>query len=73
MFSLSEPPLLPPPPQPPAAMARKTATGEELSACAKVNSYRRGAHRDKDSLRHQNEHVDKVKMAQNAALDRYVR
>jgi hypothetical protein len=31
-----------------------------------------GAHRDKDSLRDRNKHVDKVKRDQDAALDRYV-
>jgi hypothetical protein len=52
-------------------MARK-ATGDELSARAKENGYQRGAHRDKDSLRDQNKHVDKVKKDQNGALDREV-
>jgi hypothetical protein len=54
------------------AMAKKKITGAELTARAKANGYQRGAHRDKDSLRDQNKHVDKVKMDQNAALDRYV-
>jgi hypothetical protein len=53
-------------------MAKKKITGDELSARAKANGYQRGVHRDKDSLRDQNKHVDKVKMDQNAALDRYV-
>jgi hypothetical protein len=52
-------------------MARK-ATGDELSARAKENGYQRGAHRDKDSLRDQNKHVDKAKKDQNGALDREV-
>ena len=47
-------------------------TGAELAACAKANGYQRGAHRDKDSLRDRNKHVDKVKRDQDAALDRYV-
>ena len=32
------------------AMAKQEITGEELSARAKANGYRRGVHRDKDSL-----------------------
>jgi hypothetical protein len=58
--------------RPTTAMARKKVTGDELSARAKENGYQWGAHRDKDSLRDQNKHVDKVKKDQNAALDRYV-
>ena len=53
-------------------MARKKITADELSARARANGYRRGAHRDKDSLRDRNKHVDKVKKDQDAALDRYV-
>jgi hypothetical protein len=53
-------------------MARRKVTGDELSARAKENGYQWGAHRDKDSLRDQNKHVDKVKKDQNAALDRYI-
>jgi hypothetical protein len=59
-------------PCPTTVMARKKITGDELSARAKENGYQQGAHRDKDSLRDQNKHVDKVKMDQNAALGRYV-
>jgi hypothetical protein len=33
---------------------------------------RRVAHRDRGSLRDRNKYVDKVKMDQNAALDRHV-
>jgi hypothetical protein len=58
--------------RPTTAMTKKKVTGDELSARAKVNGHQRGAHRDKDSLRDQNKHVDRVKMHQNAALDRYV-
>jgi hypothetical protein len=47
-------------------------TGGELSARAKANGYRRGVHRDEDSLRDQNKHVSRVKMHQDAMLDRYV-
>ena len=52
-------------------MGRKQ-TGDELNARAKANGYQRGTYRDKDSLRDQNKHVDKVKMDQNAASDRYI-
>jgi hypothetical protein len=50
-------------------MARKKVTGDDLSARGKENGYQRGLHRDKDNLREQNKHVDKVKKDQNAALD----
>ena len=53
-------------------MAKKKITGAELTGRAKANGYQRGAHRDKDSLRDQNKHVDKVKRDQKATLDRYV-
>jgi hypothetical protein len=53
-------------------MARKKVTGDDLSALGKENGYQRGVHRDKDSLRDQNKHVDKVEKDQNVALDRYV-
>jgi len=42
-------------------MAKKKITGDELGARAKENGYQRVAHRDEDSLRDQNKHVDKVK------------
>jgi hypothetical protein len=54
------------------AMAKKKITGAELAARAKANGYQRGAHRDKESLRDRNKHVDKVKRDHDAALDRYV-
>jgi hypothetical protein len=57
---------------PTTAMVKKKVTGDELSARAKVNGYHRGAHRDRDSLRDENKHVARVKMHQNAMLDRYV-
>ena len=53
-------------------MARRNNIGDELGARAEANGYQRVAHQDKDSLRDQNKHVDKVKRNQNAALDRYV-
>jgi hypothetical protein len=54
------------------AMAKKKITGAELAARAKANGYQRSTHRDKDSLRDRNKHVDKVKRDQDTALDRYV-
>jgi hypothetical protein len=53
-------------------MAKKKITGAELAAHAKANGYQRSTHRDKDSLRDRNKHVDKVKRDQDTALDRYV-
>ena len=57
-------------PPPPRQERRPLRTS--LSARAKANGYQRGAHRDKDSLRDQNKHMDKVKKDQDAALHRYV-
>jgi hypothetical protein len=53
-------------------MAKKKIIRAELTARAKTNGYQRGVHRDKDSLRDRNKHVDKIKQDQDAALDRYV-
>jgi hypothetical protein len=50
-------------------MARKKITGDELSARAKENGYQRGAHRDKDSHRDQNDYVNE---ATNTVLGRHV-
>jgi hypothetical protein len=41
-------------------MARKEITADEQIARAKANSYQRGVHRDKDSYRDRNKHVDKA-------------
>jgi hypothetical protein len=54
------------------AIAKKKITEAELAARVKANNYQRGAHRDKDSLRDRNKHVNKVKRDQDAALDRYI-
>jgi hypothetical protein len=40
------------------AMAGKKATAEEWLARANANGYRRGAHREKDSIGDANRHVD---------------
>jgi hypothetical protein len=42
-------------------MARNKITRDELIARVKTNGYQRGAHRDEDSVRHRNKHVNKVK------------
>jgi hypothetical protein len=54
------------------AMIRKKITIDELSARTKANCCQRGAHRDKDSLRDLNKHIDIVKNDLDAALDLYV-
>jgi hypothetical protein len=54
-------------------MARKKATPDELDARAEVNGYKWGAHREEDSRRDVNKHVDKTKKDQDATLDHYVR
>jgi hypothetical protein len=48
-------------------MAKRKVTAEELEARAESNGYRRGAHREKDSVRNDGKHNDKAKK-----LDRYV-
>ena len=53
-------------------MAKRKATAEELEARAESNSYRRGAHREKDSTRDNGKHNKKIKRNQNSVLDRYV-
>jgi hypothetical protein len=53
-------------------IAGKKVATDELSARAKANGYQRGIHREKDSLRDRNKHVDRVKRDQDTALDRYV-
>jgi hypothetical protein len=58
--------------RPTTAMARKNISVDELNAHAEANGYQRGAHREEDSRRDCNKHVDKIKQDQNAALDRYV-
>jgi hypothetical protein len=70
--SLSQHPPFPPPLPPSHHQHGKKGHWNELSARAKENGYQRGAHRDKDSLRDQNKHVDKAKKDQNGALDREV-
>ena len=58
-------------PCPTTAMAKRV-TGGELNARAKANGCWKGVHRDEDSLQDQNKHVSRVKICQNAILDRYV-
>jgi hypothetical protein len=42
-------------------MAKRKATVEEVEARAESNSYKRGAHREKDSARDNGKHNDKTK------------
>jgi hypothetical protein len=53
-------------------MARKMATADELDARPEANGYQRGAHREEDSRRDGNKHVDKTKKHQDVTLDHYV-
>jgi hypothetical protein len=53
-------------------MVSKKITRDELNAHAEANGYQRGAHREGDSRRDCNKHVDNVKRDQNVALDGYV-
>jgi hypothetical protein len=52
-------------------MGRKQ-TADELSARAKANGYKRGAHREEDSRRDRNKHKDDTIKDQDGALDLYV-
>ncbi|KAH0543790.1 hypothetical protein FGG08_001972 [Glutinoglossum americanum] len=54
-------------------MARKEATAEELLARAEANGYERGAHREKDSVRDANRHIEKTKKNQDGFLCLYVK
>ncbi|KAI9765370.1 MAG: hypothetical protein M1840_007450 [Geoglossum simile] len=54
-------------------MPRKEATAEELLARAKANGYERGAHREKDSIRDANRHVEKTKKNQDRFLRLYAK
>jgi hypothetical protein len=53
-------------------MMKRKATAEELLARAESNGYKREAHREKDSVRGEKRHINKIKKDQNAALDRYI-
>jgi hypothetical protein len=53
-------------------MAKRKVIAEEQLAPAKSNGYKREAHREKDSVRGEKRHINKIKKDQNAALDRYI-
>jgi hypothetical protein len=53
-------------------MAKKKITGDELGDRAKENGYQRGAHRDEDSLRDQNKHVEVPDLATLKDFFRFV-
>ena len=50
----------------------RRATVEELLAEAEANGYKRGAHAERDQIRHREKHVKKTKQDQDATLHRYV-
>ncbi|KAN0073321.1 hypothetical protein V8E54_008541 [Elaphomyces granulatus] len=50
----------------------KGTTAEELFTRAKANGYQRGAHREKDSIRDDNNHTEKTKRDQDRFLYVYV-
>jgi hypothetical protein len=52
---------------------KKETTAEELFARAKANGYQRGAHREKDSIRDDNNHTEKTKRDQDRFLYVYVK
>jgi hypothetical protein len=54
-------------------MSRKQATAEELLAQAKANSYKRGAHWEKDSIKDTNKYVEKTKKNRNCFLCLYTK
>jgi hypothetical protein len=51
----------------------KGTTAEELFTRAKANGYQRGAHREKDSIRDDNNHTEKTKRDQDRFLYVYVK
>jgi hypothetical protein len=53
-------------------MAKRKVTAEEQLARTKSNGYKREAHREKDSVRGEKRHIDKIKKDQNVASDRYI-
>jgi hypothetical protein len=52
-------------------MAKKKLTPQKHQARAAANGYRRGTHREKDSMRDQDEYVDDTIELQERALNIY--
>ena len=50
----------------------RAATVEELLVEAEANGYKRGAHAERDQVRHREKHVKKTKQDQDATLHHYV-
>ena len=50
----------------------RRATVEELLAEAEANSYKRGAHAERDQVRYWEKHMKKTKLDQDITLHRYV-
>jgi hypothetical protein len=53
-------------------MGKQPASATKLYAQAKANGYQRGAHTDRDRVRHREKHVTKTKKDQDATLKRYI-
>jgi hypothetical protein len=53
-------------------MRKRTVTAAALKTQAEANGYRRGAHKERDRIPHQEKHVGKTKSDQDATLRRYV-
>jgi hypothetical protein len=53
-------------------MRDRQATVANLLAQAAANGYKKGAHKERDQIRHREKHVEKTRGDQNATLKRYV-
>lgn len=53
-------------------MVKRQVTVAELVTRAEANGYKRGAHKEQDTIRHRGKHVWKTKKDQDATLKRYV-
>jgi hypothetical protein len=73
-YAISSTTVYPPAQSPPDCHrhGKKKATPDELEARVEANGYRRGAHREEDSRRDGNKHVNKTKKDQDATLGHYV-
>ena len=74
-YAISSTTVDPPTPSPPDRhrhSKKKKAISDELKACAEANGYQKGPHREEDSRRDGNKHVDKTKKDQDATLGHYV-
>jgi hypothetical protein len=53
-------------------MVKRRVTVAELVAQAEANRYKRGPHKERDTVRHREKHVKKTIKDQDATLKRYV-